>query len=365
MSSFSIKTSTMQSLVNKVIKAAGNSNFNTLTNLVHVELEDNVLKLTTTDLNNYFTMVEKDVTGENLEFTVPCEIFSKLISKTSTENIKFDVSDDVIAITGNGTYKIQIQLDVDGKPIKYPTNTINNPDYSGTVKLSYIKNVILHNKTSCAITDEEPCLRGYLCIDDGVVSADSFNICKTELEMFDTSILVSPIVFDLLSMSSSEDISYKICDNRALFESDNIVLFSHLMEGIEKYYSFLGTINSCMETKFPSNCSISKSLLLSAVDRLSLFIDDMDQNAIRFTFTKNGLSLESMNSRGIETLPYQGSEKFTDFSCLVGVDALKRQMQSISGESVKIEYGNSKIISIKKDNSTHVISLMTDGADEE
>lgn len=365
MSSFSIKTSTMQSLVNKVVKAAGNSNFNTLTNLVHVELTDNVLTLTTTDLNNYFTMVEKDVTGENLEFTVPCEIFQKLIAKTSTENIKFDVSDDVIAVTGNGTYKIQIQLDVDGKPIKYPKNTINNPDHSGTVKLSYIKNIILHNKTSCALTDEEPCLKGYFCTDGGVVSADSFNICKTTLDMFDTSILVSPLVFDLLSMSSSEDVSYKICDNRALFESDNIVLFSHLMDGVDKYASFLETINSCVDTKYPSSCSVSKTLLMSSVDRLSLFIDDTDQNAIRFTFTKNGISLESMNSRGIETVPYQGSDNFSDFTCLVGVDALKRQMQSISGESVKIEYGDSKIIAIKKDNSVHVISLMTDGSEEE
>jgi DNA polymerase III sliding clamp (beta) subunit (PCNA family) len=364
MSQFTIRTSTLQSLVNKASKGAGNSSISALTSLVNVVLKNGTLTLTTTDTNNYFTVIQKDITGDDLNFTVAVDTFGKLISKTSSENIKIEVSDDVISITGNGTYKIPIQLDVDGSPIKYPNYTINNPDEEGSIKIATLKNITLHNKPCVAVTDEEPCLKGYYCIDGSVVSADSYNICKNDLKTFNSHVLISPTVVELLSISNTEEINYKLSDNNASFESENIRLFAHLMNGKETYDGFMETVISCAETEFPSECVLPKTALTSVIDRLALFINETDKNGLYMTFTNSGVKVESINGNGIENIPYQGSTNFKDFTCCIGVDSLKRQLGSILSENVKILYGNESIISIKADNAIHVISLLSDPRNE-
>ena len=360
MSQFTIKTSTLQSLVNKAIKGAGNSSISALTSLINVELQSNVLKLTTTDTNNYLTLIQKDVSGDDLVFTVSVDTFSKLVSKTSVENIKIEVSDDVIAVTGNGTYKIPIQLDVDGSPIKYPTFTINNPDEEGVIKTSVLKNITLQNKPCVAVTDEEPCLKGYYCIGDSVVSADSYNICKNDVKTFNGHVLISPTVVELLSISPDDELKYKLSDNNALFESNNLRLFSHLMNGKETYDNFMDTIIGCSKVEFPSECILPKTALLNVIDRLSLFINETDKNGLYVTFTPSGVKVESINGNGIENIPYQGSTNFKEYTCCIGVDSLKRQLTSVQGEVVKLLYGNDTIITLVVDNAIHVISLLSD-----
>lgn len=358
MRKLNIKTAKIQSMLNKVIRCAGNNKFNVLTNLIRVKLENNVLSMTTTDVNNYFTVYSSEVSGDDLEFVVPVDTFSKLISKTNVEDVRISVADDVISITGNGTYKIPIQLDVSGEPINYPECEINIAEDEGSLKISAVKNIILHNKNSLAVTDEKPCLRGYYIADGCVVSADSYNICKNDVPTFETVVLVSPVVFDLLSLCKEDEVSYKIADNNILFESDSIKLFAHLMNGKDDYVEFYNVVKECAETEFESNCALPKTALLNALDRLSLFIKDNDINCISMTFTKSGVKLETADYSAIEDIPYQSSENFNDFTCKIGVDHLKKQLSSIVGETVHIYYGNDRIVTIKQDNAIHMISLL-------
>ena len=362
MSKFTIKTSKLQSMLNKAIKCSGNGATNVLTAMVHVELENNVLRLTTTDINNYLTIIANDIAGDDISFTVSVEKFSKLVSKTSTEEVSISVNDEYISITGNGTYKIPLQFDVNGEQIRYPNHEINTPDESGTIKVSTIKNIILHNKPELAVTDEEPCLTGYFCTDECTASADTFNICRNDVALFKTDLLVQPLVFDLLSMSLDDEISYKLSDNDILFESASIKLFSHLMEGKEKYSKLMTVVNDCAETEYVSTCVLPKTALLNVIDRLSLFIGDNDENGVYMTFTKNGVKVETINGSAIESIPYQSSDNFKDFRCLIGVDSLKRQLSSVVGEAVNVHYGGTqKTVTIKQDNATHIISLLKDG----
>lgn len=360
MSSLTIKTAKLQSMLNKAVKCAGNNKINVLTSLVHVKLLSGVLSITTTDVNNYLTILEKDISGDDLEFTVQVDTLSKLISKTSVEDVRISISNDMISITGNGTYKIPIQLDVDGSPIKYPKFTINAPDESGKIKIAFIKNIISHNKSSLAITDERPYLKGYYFVGDNVISADAFNICSNNIKLFDKNILVSPTVLDLLSICTDDEVSYALSEDSILFESDTIRLFSHLMPNAEEYDPFVGVIENFVNTEHKSSCVLPKTALLNIIDRLSLFIKDNDQNAVNMTFTKNDVKIENIDGSGIESVPYQGSNNFSDYSCCIGVDSLKRQLSSISGESVNIFYGDDTILTIKQDGATHVISLLHD-----
>ena len=357
MSSFTVKTETFQNMLNKVSKCASRSKFSVLTNLVNVVLKNNKLSLTTTDTNNYLT-VSETVTGEDTSFTVNVETFTKLISKISTDSITIELTNDTIIVKGNGTYKLPIQLDVDETPIKYPVKTINNPEKQGVIKTAIIKNIIINNKSSVALTMENPCLTGYLCTEDSVVSADAFNVCVYSVKTFGKKILISPVVFDLLSMVSDEEINYKIDGNFIMFETSNLTLFSTLMEGSEDYP--IDTVNQLISKEYPSKCVVPKTEFLNIIDRLSLFINDNDQNGLYLTFTKSGLKVESAHGDGIENVPYQGSENFSDFTCFANVDSLKRQISYKVGESVNMCYGDEDTLMITQDNVKQLSSLMTD-----
>ena len=175
MGSFSIATGTLKSIVNKASKGASNNKFSAITSLMNVVVEGGKISVTTTDSNNYLTISDSVSTGsDDVSFTVNVDMFSKLVAKTSVDVIKITVNEDVISFVGNGTYKIPIQLDVDGSPIKYPKHDINNPEISGTIKAYVIRSIIFHNKPALALTMEAPYLTGYLCLGDCVISADSY-----------------------------------------------------------------------------------------------------------------------------------------------------------------------------------------------
>lgn len=358
MGSFVVNTKTLQTMVNKAVKGASNSKFSAITSLMNVVVENNKISITTTDCNNYLTITDSIVSGESCNFTVGVDLFSKLVLKTSVENIKLNVSDDEISFTGNGTYKIPIQLDVDGTPIKYPTHEINNPEYSGTIKTSVIKNIIFYNKPSLAVTMEAPYLTGYMCNVHNVISADTFNICSNEISTFSTNVLIPANVFELLSMSSEEEISYKIYENNILFENNTFKLYSTVLDGMDEYP--VDTILGICEQKYPSSCVLPKTALLSIIDRLSIFIDDADQNGLYFNFNEKGVTIESIRGNGIETLPYQGSTNFKPYTCCIGVDPLKKQISAHLGESINIHYGDEKMIMLTDDNIIQVISLLDD-----
>lgn len=358
MGSFTIKTSVFQTLMSKAVKGASNSKFNTLTNLMNIVLQGGILSITTTDSDNYLTVLERDVTGDDMNFVVNVDTFSKLISKTSSENIKVSVSDDTISVTGNGTYKLPIQLDVDGSEIKYPSHDINNPEFSGTVKTAVIRSIVQYNKPSLALTMEKPYLTRYMCVEDCVISGDEYNICQNNVKTFGQSVLVAPIIMELLCMCDDEDISYKIYQNNVMFETDKLKLFAILSEGSDQYPVDL--IKQITSNVYDSDCVLSKSALISIIDRLSLFINDDDQNGLYMTFTKDGVKLESMKGNAIETVPYQGSNNFKDYTCCIGVDAFRKQLASRSGESVHVFYGDPSTITLKDGNIIQVISLQED-----
>lgn len=359
MGSFSIETGTLKSIVNKASKGASNNKFSAITSLMNVVVEGGKISVTTTDSNNYLTISDSVSTcSDDVSFTVNVDMFSKLVAKTSVDVIKITVNEDVISFVGNGTYKIPIQLDVDGSPIKYPKHDINNPEISGTIKASVIRSIIFHNKPALALTMEAPYLTGYLCLGDCVISADSYNICLSEFDMFDKPVLLPPVVMELLSVSSDEDISYKIYGNNIMFETESMRLFAVMMDGIDDYPA--QTIRDICSQVYPSSCTLPKNAIISVIDRLSLFIKDNDINGVYMTFTKNGVTFESINGNGVETIPYQGSNGFSDYTCCIGVDTLRKQIAAHAGESVNIQYGGENAVKIVDDNITQVISLMDD-----
>lgn len=359
-----VNTETLKQMVTKASKASINNKMIPLTGLMGIELNNGKLSITTSDAVNFFTVMENDITGDNFKVVIQTDLFSKLVSKTTSETVTLDYTDNVLTYTGNGTYTIDLPLNEEGQPITYPAPTIPVDNIkTGVIKLSAIKSAILANKPALATTLEAPYLTGYYCNVDNIISADSFNICINKVTTFPEDVLISSIVFDLLSISDVEDINYEFTDTVIVFTTPKMKLVSKNMVGKEDYP--VNAVIGYLDEEFPSKCTLPKTALLNVLDRLSLFTSSFDVNGVYLNFTNEGVKITSNTGNASEIIPYQGSENFAPITYLVTVDTLKKQVAARTGELVNICYGVPKVLKMVDNNVTQIVACLDDEDVEE
>lgn len=358
-----VKTDLLKDMVNKASKCSTGNKMIPLTSLMSIVAKDGKISITTSDAVNFFTLTEDAEVMEPFSVVVTVELFSKLVAKTTSDFITLELDGTAFSFTGNGTYQIELPLDEEGQLIVFPSNDFTGESISGTLKLAVVKSIILANKPALAVGMEAPHLTGYCCAKKNVLSADTFNICINAVETFPESVLISPIVFDLLSLSDTEDIAYEFTKDVIVFTTPKIRLYARTMRGLEEYP--IDTIEGYLETEFPSKCVLPKTMFLNVLDRLSLFISDLDTNGVYINFTKEGAKVFSTRNNAVELIPYQGSENFSPYTCLVQIDALKKQISARTGEVVHVHYGIEGAIKLVDNNITQIVALIEDSDLEE
>ena len=138
-----IKTSELQDMVSKAIKCVSNNKLIPLTSLMNIKVESNVLVLTTADATNYFYVSKQKVACEDFEISVMADLFTKLVQKTSSDEITLVIEGAMLEVKGNGTYKMELPLNEEGRVIKFPVKC----DFcglrvdEGLIQLSTIKTI--------------------------------------------------------------------------------------------------------------------------------------------------------------------------------------------------------------------------------
>lgn len=355
-----INTSVLQELVAKAIKGASCNKMIPLTSLIAIELKDGTLTLTTTDATNYLYVRKDKVVGDDFYAVVGVDVFAKLVARLTCESVTLDLQPDSLKVVGNGTYSIELPLDENGEPVRYP-NPLHKVvfDPANTIKthLSTI-NVILNTaKASLCITNELPCYTGYYMADK-IVTTDTFKICGIDIKMFDKPILLNADAVSLLNLFSEEDIKVDVSGDIVVFSDSSCTVYTKAMKEVDDFQ--IDAINGLLEQSFASSCSVSKQALLQLLDRLSLFVSAYDKNGIYLTFTSNGLQIESKKANSVEVIPYLTSENFKSFSCCIDIEMFASQVKASLGDSVCIHYGEDNAIKLKDGNITQIIALLDD-----
>lgn len=356
MGKITVETKVLQALVNAAIRGASRDKSEALTNLFDVFVKDGRISITTTDLTNYLTVYGDAESGADEHFCVQIDKFSKLALKTSTEKIKIEVKDDHIAFTGNGTYKIPYMMDGDGTVVRLYRTKVEESKVTGEVSVASIRDIVARNKLSLSVDNSAKIyLTGYLCTDGCVMSSDSVNLCLTETAIIPERAIIPANVFDILSTSRGETIKYTIGDNCAEFDGKDMKLYCSFINGLDEYPEKV--CRQIMSIEIESKCTLPRTAILNAMSRLELFIDARQLNCVRITFMSNGVSLATVSGDAVETIDYQGSENFKEFTCLVDVSHFKSILASYDVESVDVEYGNEQILRVSNNLTKHAIAL--------
>ncbi len=361
MSKLEISTATLQSMVSKAVKGAGNNKLIPLTGLIEIQLEKKVLTLTTTDATNYLFVKEEKVSGDDFFVTVAIDTFSKLISRMTSDKCSLELKESSLEVKGNGTYNIELPLDEEGKLIKFP-NPVEKmgklPKKPTTkIQLATIISIINSVKPSLADTMDTPCYTGYY-VGDEVVATDTYKIAAMKLNLLGSNHLISREMMELLSVMTEDTIDVYIVDNTMLFTTKNCIVYGTELDGIDDYA--IDAINGLVETTFGSMCKVSKTVLTALLDRLSLFVGTYDKNSITLTFTKQGMMVSSKASTGTELLPYIESKKFKDFVCSIDIEMLSAQVKAQTTDNIELWYGENNAIKFVDGNVTQIVALLED-----
>lgn len=352
-----IKTSKLQEMMSKAVKGASNNKLIPITGLMEIALKEGVLTLTTTDASNTVKIIENNIEGEDFNIVVQVDTFSKLVAKTTSENMTLTLKDNSLVIKGNGTYNIELPLDEEGGLIKYPKYRFKEDTPESKIKLSTINQVLKANKAAIATTMDMPCLTGYY-FSDKVITTDSFKMCGNDIKVFENDVLLPSELVELLGILTEEDVTVQQAGDYILFTTKGATIHGSVLDGIEDYP--VEAISQYLDTEFENGCKVAKASLLNVLDRLSLFVSTYDRNGVYLTFTKEGILLNSRKSNGSELIQYQDSQNFTPFTCCVDIELLKSQIVAQDGEVVHLWYGNNKALKMTFNKITQIVALLED-----
>ena len=354
-----IKTVEFQEMLNRAAKGSSHNKLLPLTSLMKVEVKNGVLWLVTTNMSDYL-YIKKKVEAEDFYAVVQTEQFSKLISKMTSENVTLSVDNAVLNVKGNGNYKIELPLDESGELVKYPDPAAElkfEGEASATINLATIKTILNTNKVALAATLEVPVYTGYY-VGDKVISTDTYKICGLNKKLFNEPTMVSPETMNLLDVMTAEKITVDFANDIMLFSSEDCVLYSHKMDGIEEFA--IEPISALLNQEFESSCKVSKDFLIASLERIALFVGPYDNKGIILTFTQEGIDISSKKSNGIESIKYIESKNFVPFTCNVDIIVLLQQIKANTADSVEIQYGKDSSLKLVDGDITQIIALLED-----
>ena len=84
---------------------------------------------------------------------VEADKFLKLVNKTTTSTINLKVSDNILFVKGNGSYKLPLIADKDGNIIKLQKITITNVTSAFPIKNAILQSILKYNAKIFSTSD--------------------------------------------------------------------------------------------------------------------------------------------------------------------------------------------------------------------
>ena len=357
-----VKTEVLKELVSRVSVGVGDNKLIPITELLCIKAGSGNIQLESTDVNNYVFVFDGIDVHEDFEVTVYADQFIKLIGKITSEDITLVIDNgNLVVRTDKGTYTIELPLDENGEPIVYPDPRTEDKGTTYTVDAKDIKNAIQIAKASLATTLERPALTNYY-VGDSIFATDGCVVTEYKVKLFDKAVLMSAKLMDIISSITDDVFDVIVADDHITISSTDMEVYSKITDSASEYAT--DAVKQFISTKFDKWVKVRTADILSALDRISLFVDKYDNQAVRLVFDKNNIVVSNVKSGSEELVEIterkvdKNKKKFEPFEVFINVQMLTEQLKSYIGEVVTINYGTDFAISLSSENTTQIVSLM-------
>lgn len=349
--------SSLLSGVQTVLKAVPSKTTMTILECILVDATNNSIKLTANDMElGIETLIEGEIAEKGI-VALEAKLLSDIVRKLpdSTITIETDSSLNTKITCEKSKFNIM------GRPGDEFSKLPEIEKYNPLVMSEFtLKEVIRQTIFSIASNDTNILMTGELFeIADNsfrIVSLDGHRISIRRIDLKDSYDPVKVIVpgktlnevSKILSGDTDKDVNIYMTDKHILFEFDNTIVVSRLIEG--EYFKVDQMLSNDFETKFV----INKKEFLDCIDRATLLISESDKKPIILNVTDENIQLKITSQIGNMNedidITKSGKDIMIGFNPKFLIDALK----VIDDESITLYMVNPKApCFIKNENETY------------
>lgn len=315
---------------------------------IKIEVSDNNITLITTNreisVRVVLDQVETINIVENGVCVVPGKYFIDIIKKLEGETVEFTLFDsNTIKIISERTTFTLISLDYTNYPnINFDVNS--EPITLNSLKL---KNFIRQTSFAAGVSEARMVLTG-VCfeIDKNTIqitATDSYRLAKKlsiEEETYPKAKIIIPSksIEELSKILEDEEENVKMyfANNRALFEYKNISFVTRLIEG-----TFPDT-SSIIPTEHIVEITFNKNVLLSTVDRASLFTTQNNGSIIKMmTSTDGSVQIASISTeigKVVDEIIPLKMDKMCNFQIAFSTKYFLEAIKAFDGAEIVIKF---------------------------
>lgn len=336
------------------------SNMNIL-ECILIESADGTIKLTSNNTELGIRTVVSGSIEEEGSIAVNAKVFSEIIRKLPAGNVIVS-TDDNYAVT---IICEKSKFCISGRAAdEFPT--LPEIDHSQGIRISQfsLKEVIRQTIFSISDNDANKVMTGELFKIENdtlrVISLDGHRISIRKLELKEkndaTEVIVPGKTLNEISkiLNGGVDDEIEICvtDNGILFEFDQTIVLSRLIEG--EFYNVDQMISHDYETKI----RINKKEFLACIDRSTLLLTESDKKPLVFDISDKGLDMRLTSDIGTMNEQIEIEKEGKDMTIGFNPRFLMDALRVIDDEIVDIFLFNPKAPCFIKDPDENYIYLI-------
>lgn len=346
-----VNTTKLKKMLSHVNKIKPNSLLE-ITNYIELDFNNNnQLVIKAYDGSNYMTVIDdNNLDGDRGSVIVKTDQFTKLVNKTTADQMTLKVFDDYLKVKGNGTYKVEI---VNGEI--FPDYEIDESltKYEGLTPM--LKHGIQAAKNAKSLNAADGVLYGFLLRDNKITTSDAMKVCVSEFESEGIEALLPPVLAGLVNVLDGDNVRMLYDQDREMmtFIGKSVTISGPTMDGVEGYPNIV----EIAEAMQPSICTIDTQEIIQALDRLGLFVGPYDLNLIKLAFVDDNITIQT-DSGSIETIEYKdGSGHIEDIVYTVNRKLLYELVAAVDSPSIQVGYGDPDLIKLESDKDIMLLSI--------
>lgn len=359
------KKSDLTNAVSIVMKAVPSRPSRTALSILEcilIDAKTNEIKFSANDME---LGIETKVKGEIIEkgqIAIEAKIFSNIVRK---------LPDNDITLTTDNNFSVTISCEkavftILGKSGEYFTYLpMVKKDKSIYLSQFSLKEIIRQTIFSISTSENNKIMTGELFEVKGnslkVVSLDGYRISIRKIELKESFNDISVIVpgktlneiFKILNGSNDDEVKIYFTDNHIVFEFDDTVVVSRLIEG--EYFK----ISQMLSSNYVTKLTLDKKEFFDSISRATLLERDSDIKPIIMTIEDGNLQLQINTKMGSMedniSITKEGKNLMIGFNPKFLIDALK----VIDDEEITIYLLNSKApCFIKNDDESYIYLVL-------
>ena len=368
-----LKTKKLQEVCSKILPAVESSELSSILDTLQLKTVDKVLCLSVTN-KEYFVEVKLDITDEvGFHATLSANRFLKLVSQLTAEDIELTVSDNVLNVKANGSYKIPLIFEGDNL-MELPVIGISNVVKEFDIPSGILNSILNYNTKELDKGTISRPIQKFFYVDEKGAITFTTGACVNSFELAEpVKILLNKRLVKLFKLFQDCSVHFKlaydavegssdIIQTKVQFAASDIVITSILSCDDSMLSQIpVNAIRGRADNIYPYSVVLSKNDLMATLGRLMLFTSssseiDLKQN-ILFVFGPDNVTVSDIKGENKEVLKYLNKESgiVEEYKANLDVMDLKLTLDTCVEPSLTLSFGDGNAFILSRGSIKNVI----------